>query len=106
MVLSVAGHAYGPFPPQLGYGPETERGRLLFLLATDTDPNADPPRDQGTLYRSEDGGVSWEALALPADLAPTALALSPTYAQDGLLWLGTADGRVLSLEAAQLHGGP
>lgn len=106
VVLSVAGHAYGPFPPQLGYGPETERGRLLFLLATDTDPNADPPRDQGTLYRSEDGGVSWEALALPADLAPTALALSPTYAQDGLLWLGTADGRVLSLEAAQLHGGP
>ena len=106
VVLSVGGHAYNPFPPQLAYGPETEQGRLLFLLATDTDPNADPPRDQGTLYRSEDGGVSWEALALPADLAPTALALSSTYAQDGLLWLGTADSRVIPLEAAQLHGGP
>ncbi len=106
VVLPVGGHAFGPFPPQLAYGPETERGRSLFLLATNTDPNADPPRDQGTLYRSEDGGVSWEALALPEDLVPTALAISPAYAQDGRLWLGTADGRVIPLVAAQLHGGP
>jgi photosystem II stability/assembly factor-like uncharacterized protein len=105
VVLSVGGHAFGPFPPQLVFGPETEGGRLLFLLATDSDPNADFFKDQGTLYRSEDGGLTWEALMLPPDLVPTALAISPTYAQDGLIWLGTADGRVLALEAALLHGG-
>jgi hypothetical protein len=103
VVLSVGEQAAGPFPPQLDYGPETERGRLLYLLANRSDPNADPPTEQGTLYRSEDGGVSWEMLELPADLVPTALAISPTYAQDGLLWLGTADGRVVTVEAAQLH---
>ena len=106
VVLPVEGQTFGPFPPQLDYGPETERGRLLFLLATNTDPNADPPTVQGTLYRSEDGGLSWEVLELPADLVPTALAISPTYAQDGLVWLGTADGRVLSLEVANLQASP
>lgn len=105
-VLAVGGSAGVPFSPQLAYGPETDTGRLLFLLAIDTDRNVDPPAYRGTLYRSDDGGVSWEALALPADMVPTALAISPTFAQDGLLWLGTADGRVLALKAALLHGGP
>jgi len=106
VVLSVGGHAFGPFPPQLVYGPETEGGRLLFLLVTDSDPNADSYIDQGTLYRSEDGGLNWEVVELPTSLVPTALAISPAYAQDGLLWLGTADGRVFSLEAASLQASP
>jgi photosystem II stability/assembly factor-like uncharacterized protein len=105
-VLSVEGQAGSPSPPQLVYGPETEGGRLLFLLATATDFNANPPSHQSTLYRSVHGGLAWEALELPTDLVPTALAISPAFAQDGLLWLGTADGRVLALAAAQLQGGP
>ena len=49
---------------------------------------------RASIYRSVDGGVSWEEVELPANLVPTALAISPTFDQDGLLWLGTADGRV------------
>jgi photosystem II stability/assembly factor-like uncharacterized protein len=106
IVLSVGGQAFGSIPPQLAYGPETDTGRLLFFLVTSTDPNTEPPTDQGTLYRSADGGLSWEALALPAGLVPTALAVSPTYAQDSLIWLGAADGRVIPLEVAPLEGSP
>jgi len=106
VVLSVGGHAFGPFPPQLVFGPETEGGRLLFLLVTDSDPDADFYKDQGALYRSQDGGLSWEKLALPTDLVPTALAISPTYAQDGLIWLGTVEGQVIPVEAAYLQASP
>jgi hypothetical protein len=106
LVLSLEESASGLLPAQIAYGPETEAGRLIFLLATYTNLNADPPITQGTLFRSEDGGVSWEALEPPAGLVTTALALSPTYAQDGLLWLGTADGRVVSAQAADLREAP
>ena len=103
VVLRVGGQAFGSLPPQLAYGPETDEGRLLFFLVSSTDLNGDPPIDHGTLYRSEDGGLSWDLLALPTDLVPTALAISPTYAQDGLVWLGTADGRVTPLEGLADH---
>jgi photosystem II stability/assembly factor-like uncharacterized protein len=76
--------------PQLVYGPETEGGRLLFLLATDV------------LYRSEDGGQTWRAIALPRDISPSALAISPDFAQDGLLFVGTSDGQVIALDAMAL----
>jgi photosystem II stability/assembly factor-like uncharacterized protein len=105
LVLPIGGYGLNQWPPQLAYGPETKDGRLLFLLTTKT-YYIDSPTDQGILYRSMDGGMSWELLELPADLVPTALAISPTYDQDGLIWLGTADGRVISLDVAQLRGDP
>lgn len=77
--------------PQLVYGPETEGGRLLFLLATDV------------LYRSEDGGRTWQAIALPPGISPSALAVSPDFAQDGLLFVGTADGQVIALDAITFY---
>jgi photosystem II stability/assembly factor-like uncharacterized protein len=75
---------------QLVYGPETEGGRLLFLLAADV------------LYRSEDGGRAWQAIALPTGITPSALAISPDFAQDRLLFVGTADGQVIALNAMTL----
>lgn len=94
--------APGLFPPQLVYGPETEGGRLLFLLVTTRDYGADPALDRGTLYRSNDGGRAWQVVELPAGILPTALDISPNFAQDGLLFVGTANGQVVAVEAAAL----
>ena len=85
-------------------------GRLLVLVTTERvygwDDYTQTVTYEGAIYRSIDGGMSWEEVELPVKMLPTALAISPTFDQDGLLWLGTADGRVISLEGAQLHGSP
>jgi hypothetical protein len=67
---------------------------------------AEPPAWPGRLYRSTDGGQTWAEAALPTGLSPTALALSPHYAHDQRLYLGTADGRVVAVDAANLAGQP
>jgi photosystem II stability/assembly factor-like uncharacterized protein len=85
--------------PQLLYGPETEGGRLLFLVDAG---DLYGSQNGGRLYRSEDGGQSWQVVELESGISPTALALSPDFAQDGLLFLGTGDGQVIALEAATL----
>jgi photosystem II stability/assembly factor-like uncharacterized protein len=87
---------------QLVYGPETEGGRLLFLVDAGSQYGSG---NGGRLYRSEDGGQSWQPVELKPGISPTALALSPDFARDGLLFLGTADGRVLALDAATLVAG-
>lgn len=74
---------------QLALAPEmTEEERPVLLL------------QDGSITASYDGGASVWA-ATPADAAgayqPTALALSPAFAADGLLVVGTADGQVLRL---------
>jgi photosystem II stability/assembly factor-like uncharacterized protein len=89
---------------QLVYAPGIEVNRPVFLLAVERAYNTDPPTERGTLYRSGDGGLTWQTVQLPAGISPTALALSPNFAQDGLLFVGTADGRVLTFEESALRG--
>ena len=84
-------------PTQLVYAPDIESNRPVFLVAVETLPDQ-PAIMRGRLYRSEDGGLTWQELELPEDVSPTALAISPNFAQDGLLFVGTADGRVLTFE--------
>jgi photosystem II stability/assembly factor-like uncharacterized protein len=88
---------------QMVYAPDIEVNRPVFLLVTTTD-SADLVSVRGTLYRSGDGGLSWKIAQLPEGISPTALAISPNFVQDGLLFIGTGDGRVLTLEAAKLAG--
>ncbi len=88
---------------QIVYAPDIEVNRPVFLLVTTAD-SADLASVRGTLYRSGDGGLSWETVQLPEGMSPTALAISPNFVQDGLLFIGTGDGRVLTLEAAKLAG--
>lgn len=73
---------------QLVYAPDIEEDRPIFLLAGET------------VYRSGDGGLTWQEFNLPADIVPTAVAISPDFAQDGLLFIGTADGQVIQLKAS------
>jgi photosystem II stability/assembly factor-like uncharacterized protein len=87
--------------PQLVYAPEIEENRPLFLLVPVADSSSPAPGG-GMLYRSGDGGQNWQPAVLPPGLTPTAVALSPNFARDGLLFLGTADGRVVSLAATEL----
>jgi len=75
-------------PPQLVYAPDIEVNRPVFLVAG------------SKLFRSGDGGQSWQAVQLPPGVSPTALAISPNFVHDRLLFVGTADGRVLALEDA------
>jgi photosystem II stability/assembly factor-like uncharacterized protein len=82
--------------PRLLYAPGTEANRSLFLLATDTEYGSAGPVVQGKLYRSNDGGQSWQEVPLPGDVQPTAVSISPTFQEDGLLFLGTADGRMVT----------
>lgn len=86
---------------QLVYAPDIEVDRPVFLLAQPGPAAGVPPGVRGQLYRSGDGGQTWQGMALPADaepdVEPTALAISPTFAADGLLFVGTADGQVLSI---------
>jgi photosystem II stability/assembly factor-like uncharacterized protein len=98
-VLSTA-EAYSA---QLVYAPDIEVNRPVFLLTT-KGYYEEPLSLQGTLYRSGDGGLTWRAVQLPEGGTPTALAISPNFAQDGLLFVGTADGRVLAVEDSTLRG--
>lgn len=88
---------------QLVYAPDIEVNRPVFLLVTAMEGGV-PASIGGTLYRSGDGGLSWETAQLPEGISPTAMGISPDFVQDGLLFIGTGDGRVLSLEAARLVG--
>jgi photosystem II stability/assembly factor-like uncharacterized protein len=88
---------------QLVYAPDIEVNRPVFLLVA-TAGSADSASIRGTLYHSGDGGMTWETVQLPEDISPTSLAISPNFVQDGLLFIGTADGRVLTLEASKLAG--
>jgi photosystem II stability/assembly factor-like uncharacterized protein len=103
-----------PSAGRLLYVPGVEANRPVFLLvAPRYDPTyttttgyvpAEPPTWAGRLYRSSDGGLTWAQIELPGGLSPTAMALSPTFAQDRLLYLGTASGGVHSLDTSTLVG--
>jgi hypothetical protein len=74
---------------QIVYAADIEVNRPIFLL------------HGGILDASYDGWNStWAAPALPPTVNSelTALAISPTFAEDSRLFVGTADGQVISLE--------
>lgn len=105
-----------PVDMELVYAPEDEAHRSVYLLvmpaydpgwntATGYNPSA-PPTEPGRLYMSSDGGQTWQQASLPASIAPTALAISPNFTQDQLLYLGTKDGRIVPIAAGSLAGQP
>lgn len=91
-------------PGQLVYASDIEVNRPVFLLVRIRHDITDPLSERVVLYRSGDGGLTWQEVELPEDVSPTALAISPNFAQDGLLFVGTADGRVLTFEDWTLTG--
>lgn len=75
---------------QIVYGADMAVNRPIFLL------------HDGILDASYDGWNStWAAPTLPPTVKSllTALAISPTFSEDGRLFVGTADGQVISLDA-------
>jgi len=87
-------------PAQLVYAPAGEANRQVFLLVRIRD-NVDPSSERGTLYRSGDGGLTWQEVGLPEGVSPTALAMSPNFAEDGLLFVGNGDGQVRPLRTGR-----
>ena len=71
---------------QLIYAPDIEENRPIFLLADET------------VYHSSDGGLTWQIFDLPLNVTPATLAISPNFAQDGLLFIGTVEGQVVRVE--------
>jgi hypothetical protein len=79
-----------------------EVNRPVFLAVRNFGDAPAPDAITGKLFRSLDGGLTWEELALGEGVAPTALAISPAFAADRLILVGTADGRVLALDGLGL----
>ena len=86
---------------QLAYGPSEER-REIFLLLSGTRYEGESRVAWGMLFRSADGGQTWTEVDPGAGIVPTAFALSPAFADDGLIFLGGADGRVHWLRGMDL----
>jgi len=92
----------GLLPAQIAYAPDMEASRPLFLIAREA--SATQPAGQGgRLYRSGDGGQTWRAIDLASGAQPRALALSPSFARDSMLFVGTADAQVLVLNDGELR---
>jgi hypothetical protein len=66
----------------------------------------EPLQNEGRLYRSLDGGRSWEQLVLPENKIPTAVTISPAFTHDHLIFIGTADGQILLLDGLTLPAAP
>jgi photosystem II stability/assembly factor-like uncharacterized protein len=103
MVLSSG--VSGPLGVQVAYGPG-ETNRPVFLLLTSRVAGAFPTDPTSKLFRSRDGGQTWQRVDLGPDTEPTAMALSPSFEQDGLLFLGTAGGRVVTVKGLELPALP
>mgnify|MGYP005832851629 CR=1 FL=1 len=82
---------------ELVYAPDIEVNRPLYLVAIARDPSGRATAARGALYRSGDGGQTWENVALAEDISPTAIAISPAFVRDHTLFVGTSDGRVLKI---------
>lgn len=87
---------------QIAYVADVELDRPVFLLLRGSIGEGQPSTWWGKLFRSTNGGLSWQELALGNGIVPTALAISPRFAVDGLIFVGTTDGRVLSLDGLAL----
>jgi len=79
---------------QLVHAADGTQGRSIFLLTNIGDQTGISER---TLYRSNDSGLIWQRFELPPGIEPITLAISPSFAQDGLLFVGTVDGQVVAL---------
>lgn len=93
-VLQVPAPGSGAEEIQIAYGPNEER-REVFLVVSGTRYEGEKRIAWGHLYRSADGGQSWSEMNAGKDVVPTSLAISPAYAQDRMLFVGTASGQVL-----------
>ncbi len=82
---------------ELVYAPDIEVNRPLYLVATTREPGGQATAGRGALYRSSDGGQTWESVTLSEDVSPTALAISPAFVRDHALFVGTSDGRLLTI---------
>jgi hypothetical protein len=87
-------------PSRIVYGAQAEGETSAFLLLTGWYWENDTTLRVGTVYHSEDG-ESWQEVEMPPGITPTALAISPAFAEDGLLFIGTEDGRVVTLDARE-----
>lgn len=87
---------------QIAYAPDVEVNRPVFLVVRNFGDGPAPEAITGRLFRSLDGGFTWQELGLGDGVVPTALAISPTFATDGLIFVGTADGRVLALDGLEV----
>lgn len=79
------------------YAPDVEQNRPIYLLTIEEDFATTPPTKRGRLYRSGDGGITWKEARLPSAVIPSAVTVSPDFAADRLVFVGTADGRVLAV---------
>ena len=84
----------------IAYGTEEVNRPVFLVVAAQTNPG-DPLSLAGTLYRSRDGGINWESIPLPEGVQPTAAAFWPDATRGGVLFVGTADGRVLQGPVAE-----
>lgn len=86
---------------QLLYGTETDGGRSMFMLVSEVTYGDEPPSVPSRLYRSFDSLI-WELITLPKEINPTALAMSPNYVNDDLLFLGLDNGKIVSITGSTL----
>jgi hypothetical protein len=87
---------------QIAYGPN-EAQREVFLVVSGTRYEGEKRVTWGRLYRSGDGGQTLADLSVGPGLTPTALAISPNYARDHLLFVGVADGRIVQFQPPVLQ---
>ncbi len=99
-VLQAGGDSANPGAAQMqiAYGPNEAR-REVYLVASGARYEGEQRSTWGHLYHSGDGGQTWAEMDAGTGVVPTALALSPTFAQDRLLFIGTGDGRIVQIAA-------
>lgn len=86
---------------QLVYAPDIEQNRPMFVLSSLTDQTMSRSVETNRLYRSNNGGQTWQPFDLPAGVIPNAVAISPRFAQDRILFIGTVEGHVLTVAVTE-----
>lgn len=86
---------------QLVYAPNIEQNRPMFVLSALTDQTRSRSVESNRLYRSNNGGLTWQPFDLPAGVIPNAVAISPHFDRDRTLFIGTAEGQVLTLAVTE-----
>lgn len=81
----------------LALSPDFGRDRTAFLLSRSF--------DRSTLYRTADGGATWqiESAGATGKALITAIAISPDFARDGMVFWGGNDGRIRTVKAGDLR---
>jgi photosystem II stability/assembly factor-like uncharacterized protein len=87
--LSSNAYATAGVTPSLVFAPGSETNRPIFLLIGET------------VYQSKGGGQTWQRFELAEDVIPTTLAVSPNFARDRTLFIGTTNGQVKKMEVTE-----